>query len=129
MNRHLLRTVLEMDESIIVGGCPHLDVEPVVASDYALDLAMELGRQLDLHTDETLDGSHLELRHLVQRVRETGFDRDEDTARLGQALKLPVQHELLRSRLEQSLQQLDGKLARTRYARRDLHGLQPAHDR
>ena len=72
--RHLLRAVLEMDDSIIVGGCPHLDVEPLVASDYALDLAMELGRQLDLHTDETLDGSHLELRYLTQRVRETCFD-------------------------------------------------------
>ena len=72
--RHLLRTVLEMDDSIIVGGCPHLDVEPIEASDYALDLAMELGRQLDLHTDETLDGSHLELRYLTQRVRETCFD-------------------------------------------------------
>ncbi len=72
--RHLLRTVLDMDESIIVGGCPHLDVEPLEASDYALDLAMKLGRPLDLHTDETLDGAHLELRYLAQRVRETGFD-------------------------------------------------------
>ena len=72
--RHLLRTVLEMDDSIIVGGCPHLDVEPLVASDYALDLAMALGRPLDLHTDETLDGTHLEVRYLARRVRETGFD-------------------------------------------------------
>ena len=33
-----------------------------------------------------------------------GFDRDEDTAHLGQALKLPKQHEHLRERLEQRLQ-------------------------
>ena len=37
---------------------------------------------------------------------EPGFDRDEDTAHLGEALKLPTQHEHLRSRLEASLQPL-----------------------
>ncbi|SMO86711.1 VOC family protein [Paracoccus laeviglucosivorans] len=35
---------------------------------------------------------------------EPGFDRDEDTAHLGEALKLPQQHERLRARLETSLQ-------------------------
>lgn len=35
---------------------------------------------------------------------EPGFDRDEDTAHLGQALKLPAQHEHLRSFLEQHLE-------------------------
>jgi glyoxalase family protein len=40
-------------------------------------------------------------------TNEPGFDRDEDTAYLGEALKLPVQHEHLRSRLEQTLQPLD----------------------
>jgi cytosine/creatinine deaminase len=74
LTRSLIRAALEMDESMVVGGCPHLDVEPLEASDFALDLAMELGRQLDLHTDETLNGAHLELRYLAQRVRETGFD-------------------------------------------------------
>lgn len=37
---------------------------------------------------------------------EPGFDRDEDTAHLGEALKLPIQHEHLRGRLEASLQPL-----------------------
>jgi glyoxalase family protein len=37
---------------------------------------------------------------------EPGFDRDEDTAHLGEALKLPVQHEHLRPYLEQHLQPL-----------------------
>ena len=36
-----------------------------------------------------------------------GFDRDEDSQHLGEALKLPSQHEHLRARLEQTLQPLD----------------------
>ena len=63
-----------MDSSIIVGGCPHLDIDALEASDIALDMAMKYGRPLDLHTDETLDGSHLELRYLAERVSSTGFD-------------------------------------------------------
>ena len=39
-------------------------------------------------------------------TNEPGFDRDEDTAHLGEALKLPSQHEHLRSRLESLLQPL-----------------------
>ena len=42
-------------------------------------------------------------------TNEPGFDRDEDTAHLGEALKLPTQHEHLRSTLEQTLQPLDEK--------------------
>lgn len=37
-------------------------------------------------------------------TNEPGFDRDEDTAHLGEALKLPTQHEHLRGRLEQVLE-------------------------
>ncbi|PXA99086.1 dioxygenase [Nostoc sp. 3335mG] len=40
-------------------------------------------------------------------TNEPGFDRDEDTQHLGEALKLPHQHEHLRSYLEQHLQPLD----------------------
>lgn len=40
-------------------------------------------------------------------TNEPGFDRDEDTAHLGAALKLPKQHEHLRSRLEQTLEPLE----------------------
>ena len=36
----------------------------------------------------------------------TGFDRDEDTQHLGEALKLPSQHEHLRARLERQLEPL-----------------------
>ncbi len=37
-------------------------------------------------------------------TNEPGFDRDEDAAHLGEALKLPQQHEHLRAMLEQNLQ-------------------------
>ena len=40
-------------------------------------------------------------------TNEPGFNRDEDTAHLGEALKLPSQHEHLRARLEGLLQPLD----------------------
>ncbi len=36
-------------------------------------------------------------------TNEPGFDRDEDSAHLGEALKLPSQHEHLRARLERTL--------------------------
>jgi glyoxalase family protein len=39
-------------------------------------------------------------------TNEPGFDHDEDTAHLGEALKLPSQHEHLRSQLEKTLQPL-----------------------
>ncbi len=40
-------------------------------------------------------------------TNEPGFDRDEDTAHLGEALKLPSRHEHLRGHLESRLQPLD----------------------
>ncbi len=40
-------------------------------------------------------------------TNEPGFDRDEDTQALGQALKLPTQHEHLRAQLEAHLQSLE----------------------
>jgi len=40
-------------------------------------------------------------------TNEPGFNRDEDTAHLGESLKLPKQHEHLRGRLEASLQPLE----------------------
>jgi glyoxalase family protein len=39
-------------------------------------------------------------------TNEPGFNRDEDTAHLGEALKLPRQHEHLRGKLEQTLEPL-----------------------
>lgn len=41
-------------------------------------------------------------------TNEPGFDRDEDTAHLGEALKLPAQHAHLRDRLERVLEPIGG---------------------
>ena len=41
-------------------------------------------------------------------TNEPGFDRDEDTAHLGQALKLPAQHAHLRATLEKHLEPIEG---------------------
>jgi glyoxalase family protein len=40
-------------------------------------------------------------------TNEPGFNRDEDTAHLGEALKLPIQHEHLRTKLEKTLEPLE----------------------
>ena len=40
-------------------------------------------------------------------TNEPGFNRDEDTAHLGEALKLPAQHEHLRGKLEKTLEPLE----------------------
>ncbi|MGO8426137.1 ring-cleaving dioxygenase, partial [Rhizobium ruizarguesonis] len=40
-------------------------------------------------------------------TNEPGFDHDEDTAHLGEALKLPQQHTHLRALLEKHLQPLE----------------------
>ena len=68
-----MHDALRMDDAIIVGGCPHLEVDPDAASDLFLATATELGRDIDLHTDETLNTDHLDVRYLARRVVTTGF--------------------------------------------------------
>ena len=48
----------------VVGGCPHLDDDPVGAHEVLLELAAGGGHMVDLHTDETLDLAVLGLRDL-----------------------------------------------------------------
>ena len=67
-----LRAAMEMGVDV-VGGCPHLDPDPVAYHDLVLDLATEFGRPLDLHTDETLDPGMLQLPHYADLVARTGF--------------------------------------------------------
>ena len=71
--RRLLRDALGIDPRVIVGGCPHLDVAPHRAIDVALDVAGEAGRAIDLHTDEQLDPSVLDLRYFAEQVGTLGF--------------------------------------------------------
>jgi cytosine deaminase len=57
----------------ILGGCPHLDVDPVGANIALLRLATELGCALDLHTDEHTDAHRVSLEDLAERVMATKF--------------------------------------------------------
>jgi cytosine/creatinine deaminase len=70
--RALLRAAMEMGADV-VGGCPHLDPDPVGYHSLVLSLAAEFGRPIDLHTDETLDPAVLHLSQLADLVAETGF--------------------------------------------------------
>ncbi len=56
-----------------IGGCPHLEDDPVAANDYFLTVAAEHGLPVDLHTDETLDPAKFALADLAERVVATGF--------------------------------------------------------
>jgi cytosine deaminase len=57
----------------IVGGCPHLEDDPLGHLDVVLELAAELGMPVDLHIDETLDPAVLNLEHLARLVGTSGF--------------------------------------------------------
>ena len=58
----------------LVGGCPHLDEAGTRTSTEALlAIAAEHGVGVDLHVDETLDGSVLGLVDLIELVESSGF--------------------------------------------------------
>ncbi len=57
----------------VVGGCPHLEPDPYAAMAGAFTLAAELGRRVDLHTDETLHADTLNLVDMASWVRSSGF--------------------------------------------------------
>jgi cytosine/creatinine deaminase len=71
-SRALLRAALEAGADL-VGGCPHLDDDPHGANEVLLEVAAEYGRDVDLHTDETLDDGKLALEDLARRVIASGF--------------------------------------------------------
>lgn len=70
--RALLRDAIALGVDV-VGGCPHLEDDPVAANDYFLTVAAEHGLPVDLHTDETLDPAKFALADLAERVVTTGF--------------------------------------------------------
>jgi len=71
-NRKALDLAIEAGVDLI-GGCPHLDPDPVGMIDHALSVSLDTGLPIDLHVDETLDVDMLSLRDLARRVQETGF--------------------------------------------------------
>jgi cytosine/creatinine deaminase len=71
-NRAALAAALEMGVDL-VGGCPHLDPDgPQLIRD-ALSAATDAGLDIDLHVDETLDPSMLQLREFARQIVESGF--------------------------------------------------------
>ena len=66
-NRDRGRRAIEMGANIL-GGCPHLDVDPVGANIALIELAGELNCDLDLHTDEHTDSNRLSIEDLANRV-------------------------------------------------------------
>src|ERR687897_512424 len=70
--RAMLRAAMELGADV-VGGCPHLDPRPIAYHDLTLSLAAEFGRPIDLHTDETLNPTMLNLPHFAALVITTGF--------------------------------------------------------
>jgi cytosine deaminase len=67
-----------LDEAVdvgadVVGGCPHLEAEPMAAIEHALELAAAHGHPVDLHTDETLEPTMLQLPDIAEFVVKTGF--------------------------------------------------------
>jgi cytosine deaminase len=71
-NRAALRDAMDAGADV-VGGCPHLDLDPTAAMHFALDMAGELDRPIDLHTDETLNEAMLNLAEFATAVRTSGF--------------------------------------------------------
>jgi cytosine deaminase len=68
-HRALLRDALAAGADL-VGGCPHLEPDGTIeaATDVLLDIAVDVGVGVDLHTDETLDPEVMGLEYLAQQV-------------------------------------------------------------
>src|SRR6266699_2335148 len=71
-NAALLRAAMEAGADV-VGGCPYRDDDPTASQELCLELAAELGRPLDLHSDECLDPAVLNLPQLAELVSSSRF--------------------------------------------------------
>ncbi len=98
-NLAVLRRALDLGLDV-VGGCPHLDPDPDRCTDVLLDIAGEYGRPIDLHTDETLDPTHLHLEHFAERVSALGFDHG---AVASHCVSLGVQSEATQRRVAEKV--------------------------
>jgi cytosine deaminase len=73
-NRRLAEQA-RLDGADLIGGCPHLDVDPHAANRVFLDLARDLDCDLDLHVDETLATDMLSLADLADQCLSDPIDR------------------------------------------------------
>lgn len=72
VNRALLADALEAGADV-VGGAPYRDDDPSACLDILMGTAVEAGRPVDLHVDETLDPDSTTLDALAEWVLRTGF--------------------------------------------------------
>ena len=73
-NRAMLTQAIDAGVDL-VGGCPHLDDDPVQAVKVLFDAAEQAGLDIDLHTDETLNPESLSLVTMAHTIQERGFAR------------------------------------------------------
>ncbi|MGH2716333.1 MAG: amidohydrolase family protein [Thermoleophilaceae bacterium] len=66
-NRELVRRALERGVDV-VGGAPHIDADPVGHIRVCLELAAEFGRPVDLHMDEHMRASDVDLVDLARAM-------------------------------------------------------------
>jgi cytosine deaminase len=71
-NRAALAAALEFGVDV-VGGCPHLDPDPIGMIDILFAAASEAGVPIDLHTDETLDPTMFTLPHMIELTERFGL--------------------------------------------------------
>ena len=72
-NRAALADAIEAGVDL-VGGAPNFDTDPAGFIKTALDAATDAGLGIDLHVDETLDPSSLDVRELARQVQDRGFE-------------------------------------------------------
>lgn len=73
-NQRVLDEAIELGVQL-VGGAPHLEPDGPGSTQYALDVADRTGTSVDLHTDETLDATKLDLRELCRSIIDRGYER------------------------------------------------------
>ena len=96
-NRDRGRRAIEMGANIL-GGCPHLDVDPVGANIALIELAGELNCDLDLHTDEHTDSNRLSLEDLADRVITSGL---KQAVVASHCVSLGMQTEIVQKRVSE----------------------------
>ncbi len=72
-HRSLLREAMDAGADV-VGGCPHIDPDALACLEACFEIAVDTGRPIDLHTDETLDPRVLGVRDFARLVATSGFD-------------------------------------------------------
>ena len=96
-NRERGRRAIEMGANIL-GGCPHLDVDPEGANIALIELAGELNCDLDLHTDEHTDSNRLSLEDLAERVISSGL---KQAVVASHCVSLGMQTEIVQKRVSE----------------------------